>query len=60
MSNMLIATMFSIGAATWIYSKMMNRTGGNNKSALISSGVSAAAIFLFILIFLSFIDRMVD
>ncbi len=57
---MLIATLFSLGAGTWIYTKMMNRTGGNTKDSLVASGVSGIAIFVFILIFLSFIEGWLE
>ena len=60
MSNFLIALLFSLGAATWIYSKMMNRTGGNTKDSLISAGVSAVAIFIFILVVLGFVENLLD
>ena len=60
MSNFLIAILFSLGSATWIYSKMMNRTGGNTKDSLISASVSAVAIFIFILVVLGFIESLLD
>jgi Co/Zn/Cd efflux system component len=47
MSSWLIALMFSIGASTWIFSKLQQRTGyGNNQSALIGAAVSGVIIFI--------------
>lgn len=55
MSNFLIAFLFGIGAATWIYSKIYNRTGGNNTSALTTAGLGGFLLFLLMLTILSFI-----
>lgn len=52
MSNGLIAFMMGIGTATWVYSKMYARTGGNSQSAGVVAGVVgllAAGLMLMIL-----------
>jgi hypothetical protein len=52
MSNGLVAFMMGIGVATWVYSKMYGRTGGNSQSAGIVAGIAglvAAGIMLIVL-----------
>ena len=52
MSNGLIAFMMGIGVATWVYSKMYSRTGGNSQNASIVAaiaGVAAAGLMLMVL-----------
>lgn len=49
MGNGLIAFLFSIGTATWVYTKVIRRTGGNTQSTLIVSG--AAGVIVFIVMF---------
>ena len=52
MSNGLIAFMMGIGVATWVYSKMYSRTGGNSQSAGVVAGVAglAAAGLMFLIL----------
>ncbi len=57
MSAFLVSLIFSAGASAWIYSRTMSQTGGNNKSSLAFAGVSGAAIFIVMMIVLSFILR---
>jgi len=46
MSPTLIAFLFSVGVATWFYSKMSRRSGGGNSTpAIIGSIVVAAVLF---------------
>jgi hypothetical protein len=50
MSAFLLALLFSLGASTWVYTKLQNKTGyGNQKNALIGSGV--CFVILFIVVF---------
>ena len=52
MGNGLIALMMGAGAATWVYSKMYRRTGGNNRSAgtvAAVAGLAAAGVMLMVL-----------
>ncbi len=55
MSNLLISLFLGVGAGTWIYSKMYNRTGGDNKSALTIAGLGGFTLFFLMLIILSFV-----
>ncbi len=48
MSNAVIALLIALGAAAWIYSKMMRSTGGNTQSVLVVAGISGALIFMFV------------
>jgi hypothetical protein len=46
MSNALVAFLFSLGFAAWVYAKTMRSTGNNTKTALITAGASALVAFL--------------
>lgn len=47
MGPFLIAVFFALGAATWVYTKLQQRTGyGNNQSALTGAAVVGAALFV--------------
>jgi hypothetical protein len=60
MSNFLIAFLVTIGASTWIYNKMYNRTGGITQRALAAAAISGVAIFIFMLLFLSVIGNIIS
>jgi hypothetical protein len=49
MSKFVIALLFSLGAGTWIYTKLQRYSGNNTKQSLIGSLV--AGVFLFIVLF---------
>jgi hypothetical protein len=50
MSAALIAFLFSVGASTWVFTKLQNKTGyGNNKSAF--TGAAVVFVIAFILLF---------
>lgn len=57
MSNFVIALLIAIGSGTWIYSKMYNRTGGNNTNAITVAALGGFVLFLFVLLLLSFIPK---
>jgi hypothetical protein len=46
MAPWVIAFLFAIGGATWIYTKMMRTTGNNTSSVLVVAGMAAIFIFL--------------
>lgn len=47
MGPFLTALFLSVGAGTWIFLKLQQRTGyGNVRSALKGAGISAAIIFI--------------
>lgn len=50
MGKGLIAFLAAISAATWMYTKFMNKTGGNTQSSLIAVGV--LGLFVFLIVFL--------
>lgn len=56
MSYFLVALMLAVGAATWVYSKVMNRTGGNTQNALIIASVSGIMAFVMTWTALAMID----
>jgi len=52
MGAFFIALLFAIGASTWIYVKMQQKTGyGNNQTALVGAAVSG--LLLFIVVFMT-------
>lgn len=50
MSSVLLALLIAASAGTWIYSKFMRTTGGNNGTAITAAGVSGVLIFVLVLI----------
>lgn len=46
MSSWLIALFFSVGASTWLYTKLMRRSGNNTKQSVIVTIIAGAVIFL--------------
>lgn len=57
MSNALIAFLFSLGASTWIFSKLHRSTGGNTQSTLIGSFIAGALLFVVALFALNMIPN---
>lgn len=55
MGPFLISLLVGLGAGAWVYSKFMNRTGGNTKSSLITAGICGGAIMVTLFIILSFV-----
>lgn len=50
MSAALVALLVSLGGATWVYTKLQNKTGyGNNQSAII--GAAVVFVIAFIVVF---------
>jgi len=46
-SAALVALLVSLGGATWVYTKLQNKTGyGNNRSAIIGSAVVFVIAFI--------------
>lgn len=47
MNAFFIALLFSVGAGTWVYTKLQNRTGyGNNQASLKGAAVAAGICFV--------------
>lgn len=57
MGNGLIAFLLSLGAGTWVYSKLMRRSGGLTKDSIIASVVVGIVIFIIVLYALSFVPN---
>lgn len=50
MSAFFVALLCSVGAATWLYTKLQRRTGyGNSGSALKGAAIAGVIVFLVIL-----------
>jgi hypothetical protein len=54
MPSWVIAFLFAIGGATWVYSKLMRSTGNNTSSVLVASGIAFLFLFLILWSVLSF------
>jgi hypothetical protein len=46
MSAGLISLMFTVGAATWIYTKLQRISGNNTKQSLIAASIAGAMMFI--------------
>jgi hypothetical protein len=42
----LISFLFSIGAATWIYTKFQRYSGNNTQQSVFAAGISGLVIFI--------------
>jgi hypothetical protein len=51
-SHALIGFLLGVGAAAWVYARVMRTTGGNTKSALIVAGCSGVAAMVLVMILL--------
>ncbi len=50
MGAFITALLLSLGAGTWIYTKLQNKTGyGNSKSAFMGALISGIVIFVVVL-----------
>lgn len=56
MSNAVISLIFGTGAAGWVYSIMMRRTGNNTKSAVIVGVIGGATAFLILMALLNALE----
>jgi uncharacterized membrane protein YeaQ/YmgE (transglycosylase-associated protein family) len=45
-SNILIGFLMGISIGTWVYSKLMNKTGGNTQNAVIGAAVVGFIVLL--------------
>ena len=55
MSNTLVALLTALGSGTWVYTKALRRTGGNQPTALTAGGAVGVLVFVVALTVLSFI-----
>jgi predicted ABC-type exoprotein transport system permease subunit len=55
MSNVLLSLLVAVSAGTWVYTKFMRTTGGNNATALTAAAICAALLFVLMLTITSII-----
>lgn len=53
----VVALLFAAGFATWVYTKISNKTGGNNKDSIIVAAIAAAFGYVILFMVLSAVDR---
>ncbi|MGA3150609.1 MAG: hypothetical protein ABSD10_03310 [Candidatus Saccharimonadales bacterium] len=53
----LISFLFTLGAGTWIYTKLQRYNGNNTKQSVIAAAVAAVIIFLIMFSILSLIIK---
>lgn len=58
-SSLAIGLLVAISSGTWVYTKVMRRTGNNNKSSLITAGIFAAMAFIVTVTVVWSIDSMI-
>lgn len=59
-SAVTIGILVGLGVAAWVYNKAHERTGGNNKNALILAGVAFLFGFVLAASLFGLIDRLGD
>jgi len=57
-SGVLIGFIVAISSATWVYTKVMRRTGNNSKSSLISAGIFGLIAFVVIVTVVATVDSL--
>lgn len=58
-SGVLIGFLAGLSAATWVYTYMARKTGGNAKSSAITAGLSGLAVFIVVVTIVATIDQMI-
>ncbi|HUD03214.1 MAG TPA: hypothetical protein VMR51_00220 [Patescibacteria group bacterium] len=58
MSNRVIAFLVAISAGTWLYTKMLRRTGNNVKNSLLIAAISGGLLFVFLWMVLNFAEAL--
>lgn len=51
--NLMVSLFAGIGIATWVYTKIMRSTGGNNQNSLIVAGSAGLGAFTVMMIIMS-------
>lgn len=49
MTNSVIGLLVAVSLATWLYTKLMRRSGGNIRSSLIVAGLAGIVVFIIVL-----------
>ncbi len=57
---MFIALMMSLGISTWVFNKVMKRTGGNTQNSLIITVITAVFVFIITLVLLSIVGNIIE
>jgi len=60
MSSLVIAIFMAIGIATWVFSKVMERTGGNTKNSIIITVITAIFVFVITLTLLVVLGNIIE
>ena len=60
MSALVIALFMSVGIATWVFNKVMERTGGNTKNSLVITGITAVFVFIITLTLLAILGKIIE
>jgi hypothetical protein len=55
MSAWLVSLMVSVGASTWLYTKLQKNSGNNTQRSLIASAIAGVIFFIIMLSILSLI-----
>lgn len=59
-SGILIGFIVAISVATWVYTKVMRRTGNNSKSSIITAAIFGVIAFLAIATLISIVDKLLE
>ena len=59
-SGVIIGLIVAISSATWVYTKVMRRTGNNNKSSIITACIFGAIAFVVIVTLVATIDSLLS
>lgn len=54
----VVAFLFAAGFSTWVYTKISNKTGGNNRDSLVVAGIAFAFGFVALFLILNAIDKV--
>lgn len=57
MSPPVVALLFALGFATWVYSKVMRTTGGNTKNSVTVAAIAGLFGFVALLLILKMVEN---
>lgn len=57
-SGVIIGIIVAISSATWVYTKVMRRTGNNNKSSIITACIFGLIAFIVIVTVVATVDSL--
>lgn len=53
----MIGLLAALSASVWVYSKIMRRTGGNTKNALVVAAIAGLFAFILVVTIVSMVDN---